>query len=103
MFRALADTRRRSALSCLQKHHTVTLPDLAEHVAEQELETDVTAISDEWVRDVYFSLYHKHVPKLEEANLVQYEQSEDLVVKTEQVGEALVEVRDAVDSLRQLS
>ncbi|QLG27432.1 hypothetical protein HUG10_07665 [Halorarum halophilum] len=103
VFRALADTRRRAALSCLQKHQTVFLPDLAEHVAEQERGTDVTTISEEWVRDVYFSLYHKHVPRLEEANLVQYEQSDDVVVKTDRVGEALMEVREAVDSLRQTS
>lgn len=103
VFRALADKRRRSVLCCLQKHQTVTLPDLAEHVAEQERETDVTAISEEWVRDLYLLLYHTHIPKLEEAGLVRYDQAEDLVIRTDQVASALERVQDVANSLRRTS
>lgn len=82
VFRALADNRRRLALYHVQDHQSVTLPDLAELVAEDEYEEDVHHLSAETVKDVYLSLYHEHVPILEQADLVHYEQESDSVVRT---------------------
>ena len=98
-FRALADRRRRLALSCLREHHSVSLPDLAEFVAVEVWDSDLTSISGERVRDVYFSLYHKHVPVLEAANLVHYEQEEDLVALTDRTTDSLATARDSLDSM----
>lgn len=99
VYRALVDERRRIVLSLLREHHTVPLPDLAEFVAESEFDEDVAAISGEAIRDVYMSLYHTHVPLLESADLVRYEQEDDVVVWTERSGERLSSARDRVDAL----
>jgi hypothetical protein len=97
VFHALADRRRRTALAWLQEHHVVSLPDLAEIVAEDELGEDVTEISGERVREIYLSLYHTHVPLLTDAKLVRYDQEEDLVSRTEETAALLASVRDSVD------
>lgn len=100
IFAALADGRRRLALSHLQKHHTVPLPDLAELIAEHEQRADVQDIPGEQVKDVYMSLYHKHVPVLEEANLAHYEQEQDLVRRTESTSTALESAREELERLQ---
>lgn len=98
-FRALSDERRRLVVSCVQEHQSVTLPDVAEHVAEREEGRSIADISEEHVRDVYFSLYHTHVPTLEEADLARYEQERDVVARTGDVQKSLARARDRVDSL----
>jgi hypothetical protein len=98
-FRALASPRRRVALRCLQAHRTVVLADLAEYVAEREADASVVDIPPERVQRVYFSLYHRHVPALEDADLVRYDQEADVVTVTERTSEALAAARDAIDDL----
>lgn len=99
VYRALVDERRRIVLSVLREHHTVPLPDLAETVAESEADEEIAAIPGEEVRDVYMSLYHKHVPLLVAADLVRYEQSDDVVAWTDRADERLYTARDRVDAL----
>jgi DNA-binding transcriptional ArsR family regulator len=99
IFQALADSKRRYVLMCLQDHHTVSLADVAEFVAEHEYETEITDLSDELVREVYFSLYHTHIPKLEAVSLVHYEQETDIVAKTEHTGQSLLKAHDSVTEL----
>jgi len=84
VFRALSDERRRIAVSCLGAHESLTLPDVAEFVTERERAKPLSSIDATVVRDVYLSLYHTHVPILEEAGVVRYEQERDLVVRTDQ-------------------
>lgn len=100
VFEALTDRRRRLALYYLQKHQTLTLPDLAELLVEDEHETDVRSLSGEQIRDAYLSFYHRHLPKLEQAGLVCYDQEEDRLVRTEQCSTALRSVRDEVKRLQ---
>lgn len=102
VFKALANQRRRFALRFLQRHYSVTLADLAESVAEQECGQDAAAIADERIKNVYMTLYHTHVPVLENVRLARYEQDHDLVAKTEQTTPILEEVRDEVDQLRKI-
>lgn len=81
-FDVLAERRRRVALSVLREYDDdLTLADLAEEVARCEAtETDRLAdISPETVTEVYVSLYHDHVPRLVDADLLEYEQERDLV------------------------
>jgi len=99
-FRALADNRRRIVLTQLLQHNELTLADLAELVIEQERGEPVTAVSDERVRDLYLTLYHSHLPVLEESGLVRYEQELDLVAKTERTESLLRRVQETVTSLR---
>jgi hypothetical protein len=99
VFRVLAARRRRVALRFLQEHRTVALPDLAELVLERETGDPIAELSPERVTDVYFSLYHTHVPVLEDAGLAWYEQQEDLVGLEEGANDVLARAREAVDSL----
>jgi len=75
----------------------VTLPDLADEVAVWAADRSIDEIPAEEVKEVYMSLYHSHVPKLEEADLVTYDQEGDLVSITErglEVGSSLGTLAD---------
>lgn len=83
LFDVLADQRRRYALECLREFQTsMALPDLADEVASREQERPVPDIPAEEVKQVYMSLYHVHVPKMVDANIVEYTQEQDMVVLT---------------------
>lgn len=80
----LANKHRRYAIDCLQKYdEPLTLADLANEVSARENGTRVTDIPAEEMKDVYMELYHVHVPKMEEAGIVAYDQDRDLVTLTE--------------------
>lgn len=84
----LADFRRRTAYRVLLSHDELSLPDLADEVAVAEREDSLPEIDPDEVLEVYFSLYHTHVPKLADAGLVTYDQPTDHVSVTE-TGRAL--------------
>ncbi|MDJ1430913.1 hypothetical protein [Halostagnicola sp. A-GB9-2] len=76
----LADQRRRLLLEVMQNYgESITLPDAAEEVAKRETGEPVSEISAQTVANVYISLYHDHLPRLVEAELVEYNQDRDLV------------------------
>lgn len=79
LFSALAHQRRRYALACLTRHHVLTLADLADELAVREHGMTIDGIPADAVTDIYLSLYHCHVPKLADANVVEYDQDQDLV------------------------
>ena len=80
VFDLLAHHRRRHALACLREHGPVLpLADLSDEVAVRERGTRITEIPREDVLEVYMSLYHVHVPKLADADVVEYEQERDIV------------------------
>lgn len=97
--RALASRRRRLTLRCLLEHRELTLPDLAELVAERESGDDLADIPPERVCRVYFSLYHTHLPMLEDADLVRYEQERDYVTVSGETRSALAEGRELFEAL----
>lgn len=75
----LTARRRRYTLYCLYLHaNPMRLPDVAEQVAEWEHGVSGEERLDERLR-TYDELYHTHVPKLDDANVVAYSQSEDTV------------------------
>jgi hypothetical protein len=75
----LAKQRRRHLLYCLYlSADPVSLPDAAARVTEREHDGAGDDLLDERSR-VYTSLYHSHVPKLADADVVTYSQSEDMV------------------------
>jgi hypothetical protein len=99
VFRALSVRRRRLALACLLPHETLTLPDLAELVVERETGERLDDVPADRVCRLYFSLYHTHVPKLEAADLVRYEQEGDLVHATDGTVPALADARAELEAL----
>lgn len=76
----LASPRRRRALERLWTFdEPIGLDDLADEVAVAERGTIISEIPAEEVKLVYLDLYHSHVPKLAEADVVEYGQEPDLV------------------------
>lgn len=59
------------------------LPDLAEEVARRKNDTSVRELSEEEIKQVYMDLWHVHIPKLVEADVVEYNQEQDAVTLAE--------------------
>jgi len=97
--RALQHERRRQALDCVRTHRSIALADLAELVLERETGTDATEHAPQCVSRVYFSLYHTHLPVLQDAALVRYEQDADLVGVREETAQSLRAAREALEAL----
>lgn len=98
-FRALQHSRRRVALRAVTAHESLSLADLAELVSERESGDALRDVSAERVRDVYFSLYHTHVPVLRDAGLVWYRQDADRVGVTDETPESLSAARAAIEAV----
>jgi DNA-binding transcriptional ArsR family regulator len=80
VFEVLKSPRRRYALYYLRQEGGETqLSDLTEQVAAWENETTPAALSTEQRKRVYISLYQTHLPKLDEANIVDYDRDEGIV------------------------
>jgi DNA-binding transcriptional ArsR family regulator len=74
VFDILSSPRRRYVLYHLREHEgPVELTDLAEELAAWENDTTVDELSPQARKRVYVSLYQTHVPKLEEAGLIEYD------------------------------
>lgn len=92
LFEILASRRRRYLLHCLQAYETpIALADLADEIAVYEKETNITDISAEEIKCVYMSLYHTHIPKLAERDLINYSQEQDVVTLSD-TGEQLADI-----------
>lgn len=79
MFDLLANQRRRQLLVALSKYTTpISLPRLADEITEEKYGVPSEERPKERHR-IYMSLYHTDVPKLENARVVSYSQSDDSV------------------------
>lgn len=65
----------------------MALADMADEIAVWENDTGISNISAEEVKRVYISLYHTHVPKLADADIVEYSQERDSVTMTDNADE----------------
>jgi len=75
VFDILSSARRRYVLYLLRTEDApVELTELAEDVAAWENDTTVDQLTKQQRKRVYVSLYQTHVPKLEDASLVKYDQ-----------------------------
>lgn len=96
-FDVLGHPYRRHAVRVLDDHGCdLALADLADETAVREFDARISEISSERVRSVYLSLYHNHVPRLSEADVVEYEQEYDVVSPTD----SLPELADVLSTLR---
>jgi len=76
VFEILKNSRRREVLRYLKDHRErVTLSELAEHVAAIENDTTVKALSSQQRKRVYVGLYQCHLPKLDDMDVVEFNQS----------------------------
>ncbi|USZ67670.1 hypothetical protein NGM10_13145 [Halorussus salilacus] len=80
VFDVLKNRRRRYALHYLRRADgSVQLSELAEQVAAWENDTTVDAISAAERKRVYTALYQSHLPKLDDASIVEYNQNRGIV------------------------
>lgn len=79
IYSLLAVRRRRYVLYCLYLYaNPIGLPDVARQVTEWEYGVPEDELFDERL-EIYTSLYHCHVPKLDDADVVAYSRTEDVV------------------------
>ncbi len=73
MFELLKNQRRRDALRYLREDGESTLSDLAERIAAKENDIEVVELSSAQRKRVYIGLYQCHLPKLDDAGVVDFE------------------------------
>lgn len=80
VFDILSSPRRRYVLYYLrQADEPVELTTLAEHVAAWENDTDPEDLTEQEKKRVYVSIYQTHIPKLDEAGVVDYDKDEGTI------------------------
>jgi hypothetical protein len=76
----LSNQRRRCVLYYLNRNpEPVTLRDLAERIAAWENDVEVADLDYKQRKRVYTSLHQTHLPKLDEAGIVDYDRSEGTI------------------------
>jgi len=85
VFDLLSSPRRRYVLYYLQEHGDgpVDLRELSEQVAAWENDTDVEDLTSQQRKRVYVSLYQTHIPKMAEADVIEYDQESGTVALTD--------------------
>ena len=75
-FQALSHKHRRYVLQCLQKYENpMAVADLADEIVRWESESE--SVAEPSTRDrIYLNLYHRHLPKLAETNLIRFNSNE---------------------------
>lgn len=80
IFELLKNRRRREVLTyLLEADETVTLGELAEQIAAWENDTEVNALNSDQRKRVYVALYQTHLPKMDDAGIIEYDQDRGLI------------------------
>jgi hypothetical protein len=80
IFHILQNERRRMVLEYLQEaDESVRMRDVAEQVAAWENGTTVEELSSDQRQRVYIPLYQSHLPKLDKAGIIDYQQNRGIV------------------------
>ncbi|WP_224332839.1 DUF7344 domain-containing protein [Haloprofundus halobius] len=84
VFRVLENPRRRYVLYHLQTcRYPATLSEVAEQVAMWETRQDLDDISEETLGQIHADLHHSHLPKLADADIVDYDADANVVTMAE--------------------
>lgn len=79
VFKALSNSHRIRVIQVVvDASSSVTLEDLAREIARKE-EEPVESTREERVEELHVSLYHKHIPKLEDLGLIEWNRDEGRV------------------------
>lgn len=79
VFEILKNQRRRRVLQYIREDGHSDLGNLAEQIAAEENDTTVDELSADERKRVYIGLYQTHLPKMDEAGVVIYDQSNGVV------------------------
>ncbi|WP_423999561.1 DUF7344 domain-containing protein [Haloarcula salina] len=85
IFHVLQCRRRRLVLKYLHEYsgdEPADMSDIAEHIAALEHDTTVDALRSKQRQRVYIALYQSHLPKMDDAGVVDYNQDRGLVEPT---------------------
>ncbi|TQQ79329.1 hypothetical protein EGH24_11910 [Halonotius terrestris] len=83
VFDILSNTRRRMVLYYLRRHGgPAAVQDIAEEIAALENDVDPEELSRQQQKRVYVSLYQTHLPKLETAGVIEYDEDDGRVSLT---------------------
>ncbi|WP_290810268.1 hypothetical protein [Halovivax sp.] len=78
------DEPRRIALAVIERERrALTLNDLTRAVAEERHGAPITDVPGDDVNRIHLSLHHRHVPKLSDADVVEYDRERGLVEPTD--------------------
>ncbi|QLG62620.1 DUF7344 domain-containing protein [Halorarum salinum] len=99
LFRILSHPRRRIAISLLSEFGpSVKLPVLAEEIAAFEHDGVRDGEFEDLRLRVYMTLYHNHVPRMQDAGLLEYHQERDLVVPADNLSRAVRLVKPVAEA-----
>ncbi len=84
LFHLLQNQRRRQVLEFLQDTDgEINMRDVAEQVAAWENDTTIDALDSNERQRVYIALYQSHLPKLDDAGVLTYNQQRGIVSRTD--------------------
>jgi len=88
VFEILKNRRRRDILQYLWRHEgTANIGELAEHIAALENDIEVAALSSSQRKRVYIGLYQCHLPKMDDAGIVEFDKHRGTVELCEAASE----------------
>lgn len=84
IFDLLKNRRRRQVLAYLREaDETVTLSDLAEEIAAWENDIEIRELNSAQRKCVYVGLYQTHLPKMDDAGVIDYNKDRGLITLSE--------------------
>lgn len=104
VYDALAHPRRRYLCYTLLSEDEQSVADIAEKIAAWEADVPAAAVTEERKERVSLSLYHTHIPKLVEHDVVTLDSDDEIIStaeNTEQVLSALESVGATLDSAQE--
>lgn len=88
LFHLLQNERRRRALDYLRgKEGSVRMRDIVDHVAAAEHDTTPEALRSDERKRVHIALYQSHLPKLDQAGVLEYDKDRGIVTRTDRAAE----------------
>lgn len=88
LFHLLQNERRRRALDYLRKQEgSVRMRDVVDHVAAAEHDTSPEALRSDERKRVHIALYQSHLPKLDQAGVIDYDQDRGIISRTALAGQ----------------
>ncbi|WP_254538850.1 DUF7344 domain-containing protein [Halomarina litorea] len=88
VFEILKNRRRRDILQYLWNHDgSANIGELAEHIAALENEIEVAALSSSQRKRVYIGLYQCHLPKMDDAGIVEFDKHRGTIALREAAAE----------------
>jgi hypothetical protein len=80
VFDLLSAKRRRDVLSFMAENGSeTTLSELADHIAALENDTEIRLLSSQQRKRVYVALYQCHLPRMDDAGVIEFENSRGTV------------------------